>query len=506
MADSLSVAYNGQGIPESIQDVLDHGVALCCAFNRRGSLLAVGCNDGRALLWDLDTRGLAQALYGHTEAVTSISWSRSAQKLLTSSIDHRVILWHIVKGVKLFEVRFDQPVLQACLRPRHSLEFVACPLVSPPIRVTLPVGYNHADKPVRTEIAIDGDLVKLASSMSAKRASTVATVACYSRSGAHLYVGTPQGGLQQLDASTLKILKSVSTDAGKDGAIKDMSLSNDGRYLVVASSDRFIRLFDAADLDPLHKIQDSVNKVRWRSCCFSAKSDYIMAGAIKDHDHHIYIWERETATLAKILTGEAQGLAATLWHPHKPMIVSLSSVGRIYLWGVTYSDNWSAFAPDFKEVEDNVEYIEREDEFDDVDAVNQPAITEALMSEPVDIVTVEREQYGSSDEEALSDDELLFIPVMPIDDSELALQTAEDDRAALTSKAKSDNQTKAKPSRSKDGKPRVKKLVHKPGQRRKRKSESGATKGSKQAKAKESASAVKQGGAGMDVPLDSPAQ
>ena len=31
-----------------------------------------------------------------------------------------------------------------------------------------------------------------------------------------------------------------------------------------------------------------------------------------------------------------------------------------------------------------------------------------------------------SDEEALSDHELLFIPVMPIDDSELALQTAED--------------------------------------------------------------------------------
>jgi len=80
--------------------------------------------------------------------------------------------------------------------------------------------------------------------------------------------------------------------------------------------------------------------------------------------------------------------------------------GVAYIWASNYTENWSAFAPDFKELEENEEYTEREDEFDDID--NPIGKKRKLaVDEDVDIITNEKSIYFSSDEE----DDLHFVPV-----------------------------------------------------------------------------------------------
>lgn len=45
-------------------------------------------------------------------------------------------------------------------------------------------------------------------------------------------------------------------------------------------------------------------------------------------------------------------------------MLSVTALGKIYIWGNVPKMKWSAFAAEFEEIDENVEYIERENEFD----------------------------------------------------------------------------------------------------------------------------------------------
>ena len=68
-----------QNYPDEFDGILDssNAVVLTVAFNRRGTLLAGGCNDGKILIWDFTTRGLSRVILGHSHPVSSLDWTRN---------------------------------------------------------------------------------------------------------------------------------------------------------------------------------------------------------------------------------------------------------------------------------------------------------------------------------------------------------------------------------------------------------------------------------------------
>ena len=107
----------------------------------------------------------------------------------------------------------------------------------------------------------------------------------------------------------------------------------------------------------------------------------------------------------------------------RPIVASISQ-GVVTVWAQQQVENWSAFAPDFKELDENVDYEERESEFDVEDE------DKSVQLDEEDVIDVDKHEidvdrnvpipaFCSSDEEEEDKKALLYLPIAPeIEDPE----------------------------------------------------------------------------------------
>ncbi|GAB1518792.1 chromatin binding protein [Rhizoctonia solani] len=246
--------------------------------------------------------------------------------------------------------------------------------------------------------------------------------AVFSPDGKIIQVGTSTGVLATFNTRTKSMLSCTKVSNG-NSSIKHIACDNSGRYLIVNSNDRIVRVLEITsqtyDLELLHMFSDPISKTPWNGICFSGDGEYVVAGAGHKSGHHVYIWDRSSGALVKILEGPTEPLVDADWHPFRPIMSSVASSGLIHIWKTTYSENWSAFAPGFEELEENVEYQEHEDEFDvedEVDALRRKKMEEDFE---VDVETVDPIIVGKQAGEAQSsgqDEDDHWIALEPDDD------------------------------------------------------------------------------------------
>ncbi|GAV74696.1 WD40 domain-containing protein [Cephalotus follicularis] len=431
--------------PEVIEEYLEHGVMKCIAFNRRGTLLAAGCSDGCCIIWDFETRGIAKELRDKDcgAAITSICWSKYGHRILVSAADKSLMLWDVLSGEKITRVTLQQTPLQARLNPGSTAPSLclACPLSSAPMIVDLNTG-STTMLPVFFPDMGNGVAPSSRNKFSDGNTSFTPTAACFNKYGDLVYVGNSKGEILLIDHKRIQVCAMVPISGG--AVIKNMVFSRNGQYLLTNSNDRTIRIYEnllplkdgVKALDDLNKnidevdgvekikavgskclalfreFQDSITKMHWKAPCFSGDGEWVIGGSASKGEHKIYIWDR-AGHLVKILEGPKEALIDLAWHPVHPIVVSVSLTGLVYIWAKDYTENWSAFAPDFKELEENEEYVEREDEFDLMPETEKVKESDINEDEEVDIVTVEKDTFSDSD---MSQEELCFLPAIPCPD------------------------------------------------------------------------------------------
>ncbi|KAH8597473.1 WD40-repeat-containing domain protein [Bisporella sp. PMI_857] len=385
-----------QDYPESTTGSLRSGHATCVRFNRKGDFLAAGRVDGTVVIFDVETNGIARKLKGHTRQVQSLSWSRNGRYLLTASQDWKCNIWDLQDGSIYKSVRFEAPVYIAEFHPSTHLKFVVSLFEDLPLLVDIsqpqPQKFSLPSAPKRTQ-----EDEPVSDKQAAQDAKQSTTVTIFTATGEHILAGTNKGWLNIIEVATRTTIYSTKIC---QGVVIFLRMTSSGRDVVVNSQDRIIRTIvwpnlSVPDLDPdtidiqiEHRFQDVVNRLSWNHVAFSSTGEYVTASTYNNHD--IYIWERNHGSLVKILEGPKEEHGIVEWHPTRPFIAACGlESGRINIWSIIPQQRWSALAPDFAEVEENVEYIEHEDEFDihPQEEIHKRRLD--LEDEDIDVLTVE---------------------------------------------------------------------------------------------------------------------
>jgi COMPASS component SWD1 len=133
------------------------------------------------------------------------------------------------------------------------------------------------------------------------------------------------------------------------------------------------------ELEAVHRYSDPITRTAWTGMSLN-RSGSLLAG-VDQMTHKIYIWDTRDGRFITTLDGGREALAdvhvgtlhsclddgtesMTQWHPMKPSIASVTKHGNILIWHAPAPERWGAFAGGFEEVDENVMYEEREDEFD----------------------------------------------------------------------------------------------------------------------------------------------
>ncbi|KAG6867751.1 hypothetical protein C0993_011631 [Termitomyces sp. T159_Od127] len=292
------------------------------------------------------------------------SWSSNSRWILTSSKDWNVIKWDLASQCdpiqRMVTIRFDGPVISASFHPRNSN--IALALLS------------------SGEAYVEDLRRKSRSRVELREIQQQVEDGQSNRSRWYYY------GLSKMIARH-KI-------SGAAGIIKALAFAKSGRtlrqfnlpvYKTPACEGEFVD----DELEPTHRFHDPINKTGWYGMSYSPDGEWLAGGATDTASHKIYIWDiSNDGQFASALDGGREPLVDIHWHPLKSLIVSTTKEGNVLLWHSPNPERWGAFAGGFEEVDENVEYEEREDEFDIEDEEEIMKRKMKVEDEEVDIDTI----------------------------------------------------------------------------------------------------------------------
>jgi COMPASS component SWD1 len=399
----------------------------CQAFNSRGTYLACGTAEGHVVVWDFATLSPALVIHNlHRDYLNSLTWvsKTKGRVICTTSSDGTVKLFDLELRKVVRELKFGKgiEVNGASTHPKNPDFCLVCLSEDPDDSDGIPwprlhdLGKNGKLKCRYLPNGPEGKNVEIATH---KRCSGI--VATFSKRGQCVFVGGQGGNVLVFsteDSTLLSVVIPPSMRASARGWIVGLTLSRNGKVLLVDSGGKTIAVYDVARDEARPEQQQSQSQqssgsssntttstfnkttslpadvtlemvqdaMRWRvgkilrfkrfledvvgntkwADVTTSWSEFVLAASSTKDVHELFVWDVSGSLVAVLKDSEnASGhVRGAAWHPWRPIVTTITGSGDVCLWTNKGEKNWVAFAPGFQEIEENVVYQEKPDEFD----------------------------------------------------------------------------------------------------------------------------------------------
>jgi len=301
------------------QTITEHtNEVLFCQFSNNGHQLATASKDSTVIIWNVDESSyevsLLHKLTCHSRGVGFLQWSPDDKHIAVCGYDdsHEVFIFDSQTGNE--RTRFSQSTddsLACCCWSSDSAKFVTGGL-----------------KGQFYECDLDGGLLQNWEGV------RVQSLAC--RPGSSTYLAAD---------SQYRVRNYDFEDDSEDNVIKEdhpvmsMTLSSDGRLLLVNLVGQGIHMWDLEDKVMLRKFQGSVRIGSYHiySTFGGASDSFIASGS---EDNKVYIWHRSRSEPVETLCGHTKVVNCVTWNKRfHGMLASVSDDCTIKIWGPIDKDS-----------------------------------------------------------------------------------------------------------------------------------------------------------------------
>ncbi|HEV3203498.1 MAG TPA: protein kinase [Gemmataceae bacterium] len=276
------------------------------AFDPTGQKLASGSQDGTVKIWDSKTGDEMQTLRGHSDAVFGIAFSPNGQRLASSSRDNSVVVWELTTAKKVLTLTGPKQGLRTvAFNARGDL------LAAAGDDSTVFLWNAETGREMEPFHGHTGVIWKVA----------------FSPDGRWLASASADKTVRIWDVASREVLYVLR---GHQAAVHGLAFRRDGKWLASAGADHTIKIWNAflgKEIQSFGNLPFSVREV-----AFSPDGRKMAYGGDDPDLKVVDVTSRELITYR----GHRQSIAGVVFHPNGNEIATASADKTIKIWDPTF--------------------------------------------------------------------------------------------------------------------------------------------------------------------------